>query len=264
MRIGVYQMKTSDSISVNDANITGAVEAAARQKVRLLVFPECALCGYPPVETPSVDGIDMDAVDACLSGLTKLAKQYDMVIAVGTVRKEGRCYNSVVVIGPDGILGAYDKRALWGWDSENFEAGTSDGIFDIDGVKTAFRICYEVRFPEFFREAFRAHAELCFVCFCDVCHEKLPARYELLKAHLATRACENIMTVISVNSVSQYQTAPTAVFSEEGIVQCEAPQDIEHLLVYDYEKPAEQGFGTKGRRIWAEKLGGLARPAGET
>ncbi len=257
MRIGVYQMKTGSGIRSNYEKMVAAVEMAARQQVRLLVFPECALSGYPPVETPSVEGINMHVIDYCLAGLAELAKRYDMFIAVGTVRKEGRFYNSIILIGPESVLGAYDKRALWGWDCDTFTAGTSDGIFEIDGVKTAFRICYEVRFPEYFREAFRARAELCFVCFCDVSHEKVPGRYELLKAHLATRACENVMTVVSVNSVSQWQTAPTAVFSEEGIMQCEAPQDTEHLLVYDYERPAELGFGTTGRKFWAEKLSGL-------
>ena len=37
-------------------------------------------------------------------------------------------------------------------------------------------------------------------------------RYNLLKGHLQTRAVENVMTVIAVNSISQYQTAPTAFF----------------------------------------------------
>ena len=41
MRIGLYQF---------------AVKGAAAQSVRLLVFHECALCGYPPLET-AVDDI---------------------------------------------------------------------------------------------------------------------------------------------------------------------------------------------------------------
>ena len=70
-------------------------------------------------------------------------------------------------------------------------------------------------------------------------------RYNLLKGHLQTRAVENVMTVIAVNSISQYQTAPTAFFDPSGDVICEAPKDQEELLLYDYIEP-EVTFGQKG------------------
>ncbi len=255
MRIGAYQFKTGGDISDNAGRMSRAIREAADRGVRLLVFPECALCGYPPVEIPSVDGIDLDLMEECLEGLRRQAKAYGMYVAVGVVRKATRCYNSTVLLSPEGgVAGVYDKRALWGWDRDNFESGCGDGIFEVDGIRVAFRICFEVRFPEYFREAFRAQAELCIVSFCDVSVSPNPLRYDLLKAHLATRASENVMTLVAVNSVSQHRTAPTAVFSEEGIVCCEAPPDTECLLVYDYEKPAEPGMGAAGRKFWSEKL----------
>lgn len=54
------------------------------------------------------------------------------------------------------------------------------------------------------------------------------------------------MTVVSVNSISNCQTAPTAVFDQNGVVKCEAETDSEQLLVYDFEKP-EITFGERGR-----------------
>lgn len=56
MRIGLYQFAGSSRISDNMAHICRAVKGAAAQSVRLLVFHECALCGYPPLET-AVDDI---------------------------------------------------------------------------------------------------------------------------------------------------------------------------------------------------------------
>ena len=263
MKIGVFQMKTSASLAVNYTKIMEAIQIAAHENVRLLVFPECALCGYPPVEVESVVCIDFNQVDKCLNGLKNLAGKYGMYVAVGTVRKDTRYYNSIVLIGPDGsTAGIYDKRALWGWDIDNFAPGTSDGIFNIDDVRVAFRICFEIRFPEYFREAFKAQAELCFVSFCDVSAESIPQRYELLKAHLMTRACENVMPVISVNSISQCQTAPTAVFSPEGMMLYEAPRDIEHLLVYDYKKPEALGVRDNGKKAYCRKAGAWRKRSG--
>ena len=151
------------------------------------------------------------------------------------------------LIAPSGeAIGYYDKRALWGWDLDHFAKGNSSGIFEIDGVKIGLRICFEIRFPEYFRELFREKAELCIISFHDISENDSIGRYERIKAHLITRAAENVMTVISVNSSSKYQTAPSAVFDINGVVKKEAPRNEEHLLIYDYQRP-EIDFGAKGR-----------------
>ncbi|MCE5235142.1 MAG: carbon-nitrogen hydrolase family protein [Clostridiaceae bacterium] len=248
MRLAVFQFAAGEDIYANFCAIKRAILKAAEQSVRLIVFQECALCGYPPIERPDVENLDFKSVELCVGNVRELAKEHRMYVALGLVTKEGEaCYNTMLVIAPSGeTMGSYDKRALWGYDLRHFKKGRSAGVFEIDGVKTGFRICYEVRFPEYFRELFRARAQLCFVSFSDVAEEALPARYGIIKAHLITRAVENVMTVVSVNSVSNFQTAPTAVFDVDGYVAAEAPLGEEFLLVYDYDIP-ELGFGARGR-----------------
>ncbi len=56
------------------------------------------------------------------------------------------------------------------------------------------------------------------------------------------------MTVASANSISRYQTAPTAVFDYDGEVNIEAHKNQEEMLVYDFEIPDET-FGMKGRTV---------------
>lgn len=248
MRIGVFQFASGSDIQANGDSICKAIRNASKAKVRLLVFHECAACGYPPIETPDINGIDYGALDALYARVCQLAKECNLYVAVGMIRQEnGKRYNSIRVISPEGVpLGDYDKRALWGWDLDQFERGASPGIFDIEGVKIGFRMCYEVRFPEYFRELFQAKAELCFVSFSDVSDPDSLERYQIIRSHLITRAVENVMTVVSVNSISNYQTAPTAVFDINGHVALEAPRNKETLLVYDYAKP-EIGFSAQGR-----------------
>jgi len=248
MRIGVYQFPGSCDVEKNCKAILKAAQQASKQGVRLLVFQECAVCGYPPDETPDIEAIDYTLLDRAMDRIAQAAGQYGMYLAVGTIRKEGEArYNSIRMIGPDGnVIGHYDKRALWGWDANNYKRGENQGIFIIDGIRVGFRICYDIRFPEYFRELFAAQAPLCFVSFCDVSAEDIPERYEMIKSHLITRAVENVMTVVSVNSISRYQTAPTAVFDPNGRVKAEAPRNEECLLVYDWHPP-EITFGMRGR-----------------
>ena len=105
-----------------------------------------------------------------------------------------------------------------------------------------------MRFPEYFREAYQKEVKICFVSFNDVSDTDDSDRFNLIKAHLQTRAVENIMTVVSVNSVSKFQTAPTAVIDHNGGVILEAPQNEEYLMVYEYTEP-KSSFGMEGRKI---------------
>jgi len=260
LRIAVYQFASSADIAQNHESIKNAITQAAAQGVRLLVFQECAACGYPPVERANTAGIAFELLDKQLEELKTLANIHDMYIALGTIRKDnGNCYNSIVLINPDGVVaGCYDKRALWGWDADNYTEGTGLGIFTIDGVKIGFRICFEVRFPEYFRELYAENVPLCFVSFCDVSDAsdaQAAERYELIKAHLRTRAAENVMTVVSISSATAAQTAPTSVIDQNGGLVAEAPRHETHLLVYDYLTP-EINFGMRGRMAYNMKLTG--------
>lgn len=255
MKVGVFQFPGSDNISDNHEAIIRAITSAFQNKVRLLVFQECATCGYPPVETPDIEKINFESLNLYLQEVKQLAKKYSMYIALGTIRKQNfKYYNSVQLINPNGeLIGNYDKRALWGWDLDNFAKGETLGIYQIDDIKIGFRICFEVRFPEYFRELFKSNVQLCFVSFCDVSEQDLIERYNIIKSHLITRAVENAMTVISVNSISQYQTAPTAVIDLNGYVINEAPRNQEYLLVYDYNPPIIE-YGAKGRIQYSFEL----------
>lgn len=249
MRIGVYQFASGPDVDNNLATIEAGIKQASAEGVRLLVFHECALCGYPPLET-RMDSIDRQAVHRGIGRTARLAEEFDMHIALGTVRFEaGQAYNSIVLINRTGhTAGHYDKQALWGWDTENFSRGSSLGVFDIEGITVGFRLCFDVRFPECFRQLYEQQASLCFVSFSDTCAAPNDSRYNIIKSHLITRAVENIMTVVSVNTISGCQTAPTAVFDYNGNTVKEAARNREQLLVYDYEAP-EMTFGTRGRAV---------------
>ena len=47
-------------------------------------------------------------------------------------------------------------------------AVTGDGIFEIAGISVGVRICFEVRFPEYFRELYARKTDLNVVLFYDV------------------------------------------------------------------------------------------------
>jgi len=241
------QFRGSDDIAANFAAIMRGIDWARREGARFLMTQECALTGYPPIETKELSGIDWTLLDEKLALLRQAAKENDMFLAVGTVLKTaGVVTNSVVMISASGdFMDPYHKRALWGWDVDNFQPGTKPGIYQIDGVMIGIRICYDFRFPELFRELLRARVNMVFIAFCDNKDKPNDSRYELIKYTSIIRAVENVTYVITANTLSGFQTGPTMIVNPDGKVLQIAPRDTECVLVQDIG-PVEESFGQKG------------------
>jgi len=258
LRFGAFQFRANGSLAENLCSIERGIEIAAERGVRFLLTQECALTGYPPVELKSVSEIDFEQVNQALETFQGLSAKHNMVIAIGTILMEGgNRRDSVVVISPDpGQRHIYSKRALWGWDLDNFVAGNSSGILTVDSVRIGIRICFEIRFPECFRELFKANVDVALVSLCDVADAENRGRYEIIQAHMITRAVENAFYLMSANSISKVQTAPTCLVTPDGEVADVAPATEEYLLWFEYEKE-EPNFGRKGRIVVSRKLMGI-------
>jgi predicted amidohydrolase len=262
LKIGAFQFAACECIESNLTAIRRGIERAGDEKVRLLLTQECALCGYPPIEVPSINAIDKGCQFEAYQEISKLANKHKMYIALGMVTfHETKPYNSIWLMHPDGKdLRPYHKRALWGWDKDNFQPGNETGIYNIDGIKVGVRICYEIRFPEYFRELFVKQVDLALVSFADVGQEEQKGRINTIQSHLVSRATENVMYVLSANSTSQHQGAPTCLIDPDGNLIRVAPLNEEYLLTAEIER-TEPGFGRQGRIEYSRALTALYRAA---
>lgn len=247
MKIGAYQFAVTGHVESNFNMIKQAVELAANEGIQLLVFPECALTGYPPHDIACSAQVDFDAAARSYRCLQELSDTHDMHIVVGSVTREKSGYrNGALLFSPRIPVRTYYKRALWGWDRENFRGGNGKGVFEIAGLRVGIRICFEVRFPEFFRELYAEHTDLNLILFYDVSDRDDVDRYELIKSHIRTRAVENVCYTLSVCATCPCQTAPTALYDRSGTTLSELERDKEGLLVYDLTLSAPN-FGECGR-----------------
>ena len=58
MRIAAYQFKVTGNIESNASVVMNAIKEASDQNIDLIIFPECALTGYPPRNIPDSKSVD--------------------------------------------------------------------------------------------------------------------------------------------------------------------------------------------------------------
>ncbi len=254
MKIAAYQFAVTNNIRQNLNTIEKAVIHAAHQDAKLIVFPECALTGYPPRNMENPACISFQILYDAYSTLQCLADKHHMYIVCGTITKDSSgYYNSVVIFSPDCARQFYHKRALWGWDNQNFTAKETSGVFQAEHFNIGVRICFEVRFPEFFRELYQKRTDLNLILFYDVADHDDSDRYELIRSHIRTRAVENVTYTLSVNTTVPCQTAPTALFDRSGRILAELKRGDEQMLLYNLSE-TEPDFGELGRRQVSDRL----------
>lgn len=253
MKLGAYAFPITGNLNQNLYQIEHGILQAASQGVHLLVFPECALTGYPPLHIPAPGSIDINALTSAHHTLQALAAEHNIHLVVGTILHAEGFHNSALLFTSDGQRHAYHKRALWGWDADNFEPGTQPGVWEICGLRIGVRICYEVRFPEYFRELYRVRTDLNILLFHDVADTDNADRYDLIRGHIRTRAVENVCPILTVNATVPFQTAPTGFYGASGQIIAELLRGQEGLLVTEWA-PAPLNFGEQGRKAFSDQM----------
>jgi predicted amidohydrolase len=145
-----------------------------------------------------------------VSWMKEMAEKYRVVLTGSLIIEEdGKFYNRMLWILPNGQLGYYDKRHLFAFagEDQHYTAGQKRMIASVKGWKINLQVCYDLRFPVWARqnEASQTLAD-----------EKTP-EYDLLlyvanwpqrrshawKTLLCARAIENQCYVIGVNRVGK-------------------------------------------------------------
>lgn len=147
----------------NVARSVALIEAAHARGARLVVLPELCNSGYVFESRKEAFALaePLDGGDTIRTWCA-LAQRLGLTIVAGFAEKDSQgLYNSAAVIGPDGVLGAYRKLHLWGDEQLFFEPGNLGmPVFNTPFGRIACAICYDIWFPEVFRMASLAGADM--------------------------------------------------------------------------------------------------------
>jgi len=130
------------------------IKMAIDKNADLIILPELANSGL--IFSNQEDAYDCSET---LEGETatqwkNLAMENKVYIVAGFNERVGsECYNSALLIGPDGIIDTYRKVHLVGWVEGEYFEQTSElpKMYELPFVKIGIQICYDVWFPEMSR-----------------------------------------------------------------------------------------------------------------
>jgi len=196
-----------ERISENRAAIRAALEARRPARGDLVILPE--LC-----ETGFTMRADIAAASDSTAWMGQLAKHHGIFLQAGIARKvAGGTANTATLFAPSGEeIGCYSKVFLFtpGGEHRAYVPGDRPVVIDCGGVRIAPMICYDLRFPELFRHAMLAGAELFTLSACWPA-----ARLHQKRAMLIARAIENQAAIVACNRTG---SEPTIVYSGGSVI----------------------------------------------
>ena len=182
----------------NFSRVGEALGQAKAEGAKVVVFPEMWNTGYDLGSLPLLADRDGRRTKTLVG---QLAKQLALNVVAGSVAtlKDGRFYNTTYAFDQTGqVVAEYDKAHRFGpmQEDQYVAAGDQSAIYEVAGLKSASLICYDLRFPEWWRTAGTKGVNIFFL------PAEWPAsRIEQWEALLKARAIENQAFVIGVNRV---------------------------------------------------------------
>ena len=159
LKVATCQFAVSASIKRNANSMGRFLRAAKQAGADIVHFSECALSGYVGTDFPTFDGYDWGRLKEETLRTMDLAGELGLWVVLGSTHRltePNKPHNSLYLIDPKGtIVDRYDKRFGMPGDLRRLTPGNRFVTFTLNGVTCALLICFDLRFPELYRELCR-------------------------------------------------------------------------------------------------------------
>ncbi|MBK1780392.1 carbon-nitrogen hydrolase family protein [Advenella sp. WQ 585] len=223
IKVALTQMQPGLDVKLNLEQALGLIELAKPQNPDLVLLPENALCIGTNQQMRDA-AITFDGPE--IAALCKAAQEARSAIVLGGAKcrnADGVICNSAIIINKEGkVLGHYDKIHLFNAQVEGKQfnasaveqAGADMVLVSLEDVTIGITICYDIRFPELYRNLAYNGAEIILV----------PAAFTIPtgKAHwdalLRARAIENSCYIVASATIGSAETTEFPTFGHAAII----------------------------------------------
>ena len=148
LRVGICQLNlTVGDLDGNAERMIAALAEVSERGADVAVFPELAVCGYPPEDLLAKPRFAQD----CLAALEKVAAatgRCAAVVGLPVAGDGGSLFNAAAVCAGGGIAGMARKAHLPNYgvfdEERHFTPGAPEAVFEIAGVAVGISICEDV------------------------------------------------------------------------------------------------------------------------
>lgn len=239
MRLALEQLNpTVGDIAANERLIVAGIAAARRSGAQVVVFPELAVCGYPPEDLLLMSHFLAD----CRLAVERIAEHATGIVAlVGYPEHGDDVYNSVAVLADGELQGSYRKLRLPNYgvfdELRYFQPGTRPALIEVDGVTIGLTVCEDDWVPDGPAvDAALAGAELIVNLSASPYQAGKPAERE---AMFGQRARDNLCAYAFCAQVGGQDElvfdGGSVVVDHDGDVIARAPQFREHQLLAEVD-----------------------------
>ena len=242
IRVASCQFPVSADIKTNYQYIEAQITESKLKKADVVHFPECALSGYPGTDMMSMENYNWDELHRMTDSVMSLAKKLNIWVIMGSLHRlsgNNKPHNSLYVITPEGkIADRYDKRFCTGTDLEYCSPGDHFVTFKIKGVNCGLLICYDVRFPELYREYRKLGCDLIFQSFYNARAGKGSIHPIIMPVSAEAHAATNYFYMSLTNS-SAPESWPCYFITPDGLVQNKLAPNVPGILISDIDVSEE-------------------------
>ena len=218
--------------------VDAAVHARDELKAEAIMFPELALCGYPPEDLLLRTSMQK-RIESALQELAERVTGIQMLVGYPWW-EDGQCFNRAAMVSGGKIVATYDKQTLPNYkvfdEKRYFSEGSAPCVVDIGGLPMALSICEDIWHSEPMLQARAAGARLMLNINASPFHMgKQIEREDALRQ----RCSEGAMPVLYVNQVGGQDElvfdGGSLAMAANGDVALRAPAFAEGLYTVDIE-----------------------------
>ena len=135
----------------NLEKLASRLSQTTAEGAQLTVFPECTITGYCFESAEEAMTVSESLDGPSVTRVAELCREHDTMVVFGFLELAGdQIFNSLALVGPQGVLGTYRKVHLPFLGVDRFTT-PGDRPFEViatPSVRIGMNICYDSSFPE--------------------------------------------------------------------------------------------------------------------
>ena len=220
IKITTCQFPVSESVEQNSEYIQKFLKKVKKLDADIVHFSECALSGYAGPDFDSFEGYNWSLLVEETKKIMALASKLQIWVVLGSshkLTKPNKPHNCLYLINPQGqIADRYDKRFCTESDLNYYTPGNRFVTIELNGVKCALLICFDLRFPEIYRKLKKLNVQCIFQSFYNARQKEQSVHRHIIRQTMQANAASNYFWVSLANSCGEIAPYPSCFIQPDG------------------------------------------------